>query len=89
MNLFVMTRYAVKRITDITSLMKTMVIGLNVLLAILNQIKENDQNNIDIITALYVFTLLLKILLLDLYYLKCHEFNFIIRIFRLHKGNIT
>ena len=53
-----MTRYGVRRITENNSRINTIVIGLKVLLAILNQIKENDQKIIAITTALYVLTLL-------------------------------
>jgi hypothetical protein len=53
-------RYKDRRTAEIMSLIKTMVIGLNVSLATLNQINENDQKIIARITALYTFTLLLN-----------------------------
>jgi len=54
MKLLVMKRNADNIIDDSTSLIKTIVIGRNVSLAILNQINENDQKIIDRITAPYV-----------------------------------
>ena len=44
--------------TEITSLMKTIVIGLKYSLATLNQINENDQNTIESTTAPYVLNLM-------------------------------
>jgi len=50
------------RITENKSLMKTIVIGWNVLFAILNQRNEKDQKIIDSTTALYVFTCLFNLI---------------------------
>ena len=57
-------RYSVSKITENKSLKKTMVIGSNVLLAILNQMNENAQKIIASNTETYVFTLLFNALLI-------------------------
>jgi hypothetical protein len=49
------------RITEKKSLMKTIVIGRNVLFATLNQINEKDQKIIEKTTAPYIFNCLFNL----------------------------
>jgi len=65
------------RIDANKSLMKTIVIGWNVLFAALNQMNENDQKIIANITATYVFTLLFNVLTFDLIAI-CRRANLIL-----------
>jgi hypothetical protein len=56
MKFFEIIRKVVRRITENSSLIKTIVIGRNVSFAALNQINEKDQKIIDKTTAQYVLT---------------------------------
>jgi hypothetical protein len=77
MKFFEIIRKVVRRITENSSLIKTIVIGRNVSFAALNQINEKDQKIIDKTTAQYVLTLLFNTLsFVFLTDLKRGEFNF-------------
>jgi hypothetical protein len=60
----VTSRKTVMRITENRSLINTIVMGWNVRLATLNQMKEKDQKIIESTTALYVLNFLFNFIIL-------------------------